>query len=882
MSEAGASSREPEETGPEAPGSRARIRLGRVVDLSVLRTLVDASARMTGLTVAILDVDGEVLIRSEWQEICLAYHRVNPETAAACKESDTVLTSGIPLGRWNAYRCRNGLWDVATPIVVSGQHVANLFVGQFFYDDEAVDEAAFREKARLHGFDGEPYLSALARVPRWSRERVATAMAHYAGLANIVSTIGTSNVELRLALAEKERLLESLRESAACDEALFEHSPVAIWEEDFSAVKIALDGLREAGVADFRAFFETHPEEVLRCASRVRVLRVNQTSVDVLEAKSKEGILVDLPASFSEASLDVFRDELVALAEGSTRFEGEFQFPAPVTGRKVLHVFVSVVPGFERTLGRVLVSFLDVTERKRVEEALRTSEERLRAAAESADLGTWLYDRMTARVRLDERARNHFGQELLDVSFDEVLAMIHPEDAGRIREATMRVFGATSGERILDVEFRVRKRSGEVRWVSTSARGTHAGEGPERGAAFVIGTIVDVTARKRADELKLRAQKLEALGTLAGGIAHDFNNILFAIRGNASLAATELSEDHPVRSLVAEIDRAGLRAAALVRQILAFSRPEGTVRAILHLGTVVDEILKLLRSSLPVNIQIHTKWGDEAPPAAVDPGQVQQVLVNLVTNAAHAIGARPGRIDIQLSAAEVGEQTERIGFGPAPGRYAMLSVTDDGGGMDPATLARAFDPFFTTKPSGQGTGLGLSVVHGIMKGHAGSAAVRSRPGTGTTVELYFPAAEAPVTTAPPPRRAEEGPRSGALLYVDDDEAILLLARRALGRLGYRVTTHGDPRAAVDAFRARPDGFDAVITDISMPEMSGFEVAREILGVRATTPVVVTSGYIRPEDEAQAALLGVRALIAKPNTVDELAEALDRIFRAEPA
>lgn len=869
----------PDGGAPELSENEPRIHLEEVVDLSVLRTLVDASARITGITVAVLNLEGKILLRAEWQDVCAKYHRVNPETCAACHESDTVLPRGIAQGSWKAYRCANGLWDVATPIVVAQQHVGNIFIGQFFFDDEVIDEKAFREKAQRHGFDEESYVAALARVPRWSRAGVATAMEHYVAIAEMASAIGTRNVELGRALIEKERLLASLGESAARNEALFEHSPVAIWEEDLSAVKTVLDGLGAAGVGDLRAYFDARPEEVLRCASLVRVLRINQTTVRVLQAETKENVLLDLPATLSGESVGVFREELVALAGGATQFEGEIPFLVRAGARKTLHIFLSVVPGFERTLGRVLVSFLDVTERHQAEEALRRSEARLRAAAESADLGTWQYDVTTARLRLDERAREHLGTETIDVSVEEAFARVHPQDGPRLRDAVSRAADAAAGEGISDVEFRLRASSGEVRWISISARGTYAGEGPARQAVFVTGTIRDVTARKRAEDSRLRAQKLEALGTLAGGIAHDFNNILFAIRGNASLAAAELPEGHPVRDLVAEIDRAGLRAAALVRQILSFARPEESVRTVLPLTPVVDEVLNLLRSSLPSSVHIGAEWGEDVPPALVDPGQVHQALVNLMTNSAHAIGGRPGRIDVRLSSADVGEETGRIVPGLAGGRYARISVIDDGRGVDPGDLAKVFDPFFTTKPAGQGTGLGLSMVHGIMKAHRGAVTFRSTPAKGTTVDLYFPAAETPVAPVSAPKVAQPGSRSERLLYVDDDEAIVILARRVLGRLGYQVTAFSDPRAAAEEFRAHPDDFDAVITDISMPGMSGFEMAEEVLGIRPGKPVIMTSGYIRREDEEEAERLGVRAVIAKPGTVDELAGALDRILRA---
>jgi len=247
-----------------------------------------------------------------------------------------------------------------------------------------------------------------------------------------------------------------------------------------------------------------------------------------------------------------------------------------------------------------------------------------------------------------------------------------------------------------------------------------------------------------------------------------------------------------VRPFIAEIDRAGVRAASLVRQILGFARPQQSVREVLPLGPVVDEALKLLRATVPTLIEIRTSWDANAPPVSVDAGQVHQAIVNLVTNAADAIGSRPGRIDLAIQAAELG--TRRPDHPRAQGEPVHpVTVADDGSGMDRATRNRVFDPFFTTKASGKGTGLGLSIVHGIMRSHDGAVTISSRPGHGTTVDLYFPAAELP--EARPKREpgiATERSRTERLLFVDDDEALVELMRTLLSRLGYRVTAFNDP------------------------------------------------------------------------------------------
>ena len=517
-------------------------------------------------------------------------------------------------------------------------------------------------------------------------------------------------------------------------------------------------------------------------------------------------------------------------------------------------------------------------ERDRLVASLATSEERLQLAADAADLGIWYRDVGTGRVQGDARACAQFDVDHREGSLEEILARVHPDDVQVLREKSALVVHWPAEAGRASLEYRVLLANGEIRWLSVVVKPLYKGTGSERRVVGVLGTSQDVTARKRAEEVQLRAQKLEALGTLAGGVAHDFNNILLAIRGNVRLVQAELSEGHPARDFVREIDRAGTRAVGLVRQILAFARPRKSEKIASRLAPVAEEALRLLRATLPAEVVIGTRWDPEAPSAAVDTGQVHQAVVNLVTNAAQAIGRKPGRIDVELSARTIGAAEAVELHGILPGRYACLSVHDDGCGMDAATLARSFDPFFTTKGTGEGTGLGLSIVHGIMRAHGGTAFIRSAPGQGTAVSLFFPAEEAPVEAEREIGSQPQRTRIERLLVVDDDEAIALLSQHSLGRLGYAVTSFTDPVAAVAAFTAAPFSFDALVTDLSMPGMNGFEVTSRILSVRPDLPVVITSGYVRPEDEEAAARLGVRAVIEKANTVEEMAGALDRIFQ----
>ncbi len=413
--------------------------------------------------------------------------------------------------------------------------------------------------------------------------------------------------------------------------------------------------------------------------------------------------------------------------------------------------------------------------------------------------------------------------------------------------------------------------------------------GAEEAAPMVRIAITDISDRKEAEadlrrfEAQLRdVQKMESIGTLAGGIAHDFNNILGAILGNVALARDEVGADHPALVSLEEIHKASVRARNLVQQILTFSRREPQELVTQALRPVVEETHKLLRATLPARVELDVVLTDKPLYVLADATQVQQVLMNLCTNSWHALNDGAGHIGVGLDPVvlDVGA-AQRLG-GLPPGPYAHLWVSDTGIGMDAATRERIFEPFFTTKPVGQGTGLGLSVAHGILSAHHGAIAVDSEPGQGSTFHLYFPLVKSL------PTRATAGAATPApirghgehVLYVDDDETMVLMVERILERSGYRVSAYQDAREAVAAVRAQPDAFDFVVTDFNMPEFSGLDVAHELARIRPRLPVVISSGYITEELRDEARLAGVRGLLEKQNIFQELSGLVGNILSHE--
>ena len=391
----------------------------------------------------------------------------------------------------------------------------------------------------------------------------------------------------------------------------------------------------------------------------------------------------------------------------------------------------------------------------------------------------------------------------------------------------------------------------------------------------------DLTMRKQMEAQLREAHKMQAMGTMAGGIAHDFNNLLGAILGNVTLARQDAGADSPVQVSLVEIEKAGKRGRDLVRQILTFSRNETPQRHPIQLAEVVDDAVRLLKVTLPPSIELQVRL-KSAPPVLADATQVEQALINLCTNGVHAIGSVRGTVGIELDSLEPEPALAQRLRLPA-GRYVTLAVRDSGAGMDATTLERIFEPFFTTKPVGQGTGLGLAVVHGVMRTHLGAVDVSSSPGAGSVFTLYFPAAEGAATPAPAaePERLQTAMGFGHhVMYVDDDQALAFLVKRVLGRRGFRISVYTDPQAALAALRAQPQDVDLLVTDYNMPGFSGVEVLDEARRIRPGLPMALASGYVTPEIEAHARAAGARALIHKPNDVAELCDTVQRLIQGE--
>ncbi len=394
----------------------------------------------------------------------------------------------------------------------------------------------------------------------------------------------------------------------------------------------------------------------------------------------------------------------------------------------------------------------------------------------------------------------------------------------------------------------------------------------------LLMTGADATREVDLETRLLHSQKMEALGTLAGGIAHDFNNILNIILGYTELAAEDLPADHPVHDHLHEISTAGQRASRLVKQILTFCRRDDETLRPVRLQPVIQEALEMIRATIPRTIEIEEDIDPRCGSVLADPTSIHQVMMNLCANAWHAMRAGGGTLSVSLDEVRLSASEAAYYINLEPGPHARIIVTDTGQGMDEEILKRIFDPYFTTKEPGEGTGLGLATVHGIVISHGGAITVESAPGMGSAFTILLPLCAAhPEETAA--IFSPDGVSRGAerIMFVDDEESICELTRLALGSLGFQVDVFRDGESALEAFLDAPGEWDIVVTDHSMPRLAGYDLAREMLQVRAGLPIILLTGYSEMVRESDALSMGIREYLIKPVIPSELARIIRRIL-----
>jgi PAS domain S-box-containing protein len=523
----------------------------------------------------------------------------------------------------------------------------------------------------------------------------------------------------------------------------------------------------------------------------------------------------------------------------------------------------------------------DVTKHKQSERALRESEAKYRQLVNHAPAGIYEVDFLEGKfVSVNDLICEYTGytrQELLTMSAFEIMT----EDSQK--KFLERLDKILKGQKVpSSIEFKIRAKSGRELCVLINSKIIYGADGKPKGATAVVH---DLTEQKQAEEEKKnleyqlqQAQKMEAIGTLAGGIAHDFNNILSVIIGYTELILMNGDVNEEVRQNLKEIFSASKHARDMVKQILAFSRQNKQERKPIQVAHIVKEAIKMLRASLPATISIQQHIEKDTGVIEADPTQIHQVLMNLCTNAAHAINEKDGVLEIHLGNVELDQKVAADIPGLKTGSYLKLSVKDSGEGIDPRAQQQIFNPYFTTKEKGKGTGLGLAVVQGIVKSNNGAVTVESEVGKGAAFHVYLPIIKRKLTPedeifTPLPMGCEH------ILLVDDEQPLVEIGKQMLERLGYSVATRTSSIEALELFKVDPNRFDLVITDIVMPNLTGDRLAKKIINIRNDIPVVLCTGYSEKFTRQNASEMGIRSFLMKPLVMKDLADTVRQALTA---
>ena len=645
---------------------------------------------------------------------------------------------------------------------------------------------------------------------------------------------------------------------------------VVVFAMDISERKKAEEALRQ-NEETFRKLFEVAPDGIYLSDMEGTFIDGNEAAQRIVGYRKEELIgqnyltLDMLPPDQVSKAIGLLKDNLNGNATGPDeliliRKDGE-----------TVTVEIMTIPVSFKTQKAILGIARDISERKRAAAALKESEEKYRNILESIEDGYYEVDIAGNFTYFNDsmcRILGYSREELLGKNNREYM---NAENAKKVYQAFNKVY--RTGESTKTIGWKLIKKDGSECSVETVV--SLIMDSKNRGVGF-RGIARDVSERKKLEEQLRQAHKMESIGTLAGGIAHDFNNIVHMIIGNTELALEDIPKSNPVHRNLEQIKSASLRAAGIVEQLLNFSRKTDQEHKPTDIITVIKEALKFLRATIPTTIEIRKTLATDEKLIMADPIQISQVLMNICTNASQEMETTGGVIDLTVENVELGAQD--VAFDPDldTGEYIRIAISDTGPGIAPAVIERIFDPYFTTKAVGKGTGMGLAVVHGIVKSHKGAIAVKSQINQGTTFTVYFP-----VISESPSREKDatvEIPLGNErILFVDDEETIVHMTHLMLERLGYDIETRLDPLDALDLFRSQPHAFDLVITDMTMPQMNGVQLSEELNNVRPDIPVIICSGHSILIDEDKAKQYGIAAYVTKPITMQDLALTIRKVL-----
>lgn len=674
---------------------------------------------------------------------------------------------------------------------------------------------------------------------------------------------------------ERTREARRLRESEERYRSIFDLVQVSIWEEDWSQVRKLVQRLRADGVTDLRDYFRQNLDVVRQAIAAVRVLDMNPASLRIFEAHEKRELQGSLDSVFSTPdTVPGFIDQLVAFASGARIHEGEMMVRT-LTGKPVYVMLTLVFPTASEPDGTVLLSMLDVTQR-------RKAEDRFRTVAETTNDTVWDLDLTTGRLWWQDGANHRLThlQEGEKQNLQSWTSRLHPDEREAVEATFYKALRGTATD--WSMEYRFKLPSGKYGRVLGRCQIMRDASGT---AVRVVGSMLDVTEQRELETKLAQAQRLDAVGQLTGGVAHDFNNLLTVILGNASLLTDDLAAQPELQDLARMTLEAAQRGRELTHQLLAFARRQALTPKPTDVVALIQGMVPLLRRTLGEHVHLGLDYASQPWPVEVDSARFESALLNLCLNARDAM-PEGGQLHLRVRNVKLDrDDQEAAAAAPRPpsGEHVCVCVSDNGTGMDSHTLAHAFDPFFTTKEPGRGSGLGLSMVYGFIKQSSGHIVLDSQPDEGTIVRLYLPRSDAQVAAVEERVPATTPRGHESVLVVEDNALVQDYAVRQLQALGYQATAVSDGPEAL-ARLASDEPIDLLFSDVVMPGgISGTELMHRALELRPELRILLTSGYARNAPATPSPYANGRhvELLQKPYERDTLAVALRRALDGDP-
>jgi PAS domain S-box-containing protein len=794
-----------------------------LVDIECLRRILEQFSAATGFTTGLVaEPDQELLIATGWRKICMEFHRACPESEKCCKESNKILTRQLKeLKEINIEPCKMGLIDGATPIIVEGEHIASLYGGQVFFEKPDIDR--FRAQAVEFGYDPDAYLEALSRVPITSKEQFRHVLSFLSEMAVMIAELGLSNLKmkentsnLKKQVSDRRRTEEALRRSEERFRTIVQSSPMGMHMYELTSDnKLVFSG-------------------------------ANPSADELLGVDNSQFIGKTIEEAFpSLVETEVPNKYRLAAGKGESWNTDEIVYKdGQIKGAYQVHAF-------RTSPGKMAAMFLDITEKKKAEEAIRHSEERFRALTEKGsdvvlivgESGIFTYASPSVIT---------FGYKPEDVVGNTPGDLVHQDDLASV-EKSIKLSTKRPGKTVRMSDCRVRNKDGS--WFLLEGFLTCLFDQP--GVNGIVFNGREVTEKRRLQDRASRAQRLETAGRIAGQVAHDFNNLLGPLVAYPDFIKDELPENHPAIQYVQDMKEAAEQMSEINQQLLTLGRQGHYNQEPLNLNEIVSQVLNQI-CPVPKTLVIEKELEEDLMNIRGGGSQVFRAVSNLISNAREAM-QDIGQLIIRTENSYVDVSSGRFAD-VQKGEYAKLTISDTGIGISPDILPRIFDPFFTTKTSNRkrGSGLGLSVVHAVVENHDGCIDYESVPGGGTSFSLYFPTTRENTGTN---MRNEIVGGKEKILAVDDDKVQREVNRKLLDKLGYDVDVAKNGEEALDILQEHPQ--DLLILDMIMPDgIDGAETLRRAMEINPSQKAIIVSGFAENQRVQEALRLGASEFIRK--------------------